>query len=203
MAPISPKPAPKPPYVHSTPRKRNRIVGSIQTSLKYREVAEIEGVSFEHVKGVLRRYRAQDYGVSRRGRGRPPALSERDRRLLLRTIDQDPFIHINDLLRESGLTCSRTTLTRSLEKWGIKHARSRQRPFLTEQAAQARYRFSLEHQEKPFSFWRTVLFTDECSVERGCGQKEKWVFRPNGKFDTLFSGTYMGLTHQNYSVSRP
>jgi len=92
MAPIPSSPIKKAKFKHSTPRKRNRIVARYNSGLTAKAVAHYEGVSEVYVRGVIKRFQAQDYGISKPGRGRLPKLSERDKRLILRKVAIDPFI---------------------------------------------------------------------------------------------------------------
>lgn len=180
MAVVPSSPIKKAKYKHSTPRRRNRIAARYESGLKAKAVAFHEGVTEDHVRGVIKRFRLQDYGVSRPGRGRPPKLNERDKRAILREIAKNPFVQIETLRR---LTCphvGRTCLSDYLKKEGISHHLAITRPYLTAEHAAERYVWSIEHVDKPVSYWRKVLFTDESTVERGAGARRVWVFRPRG-----------------------
>jgi transposase len=174
----------KPKGIHSTPRRRSRIYGRYVSGVTAKAVAVHEDVEPAHVYGVVRRYLFQDYGISRPGRGRPLALSERDKRAILREVNADPFISIQEIRRTCVPHVSRTTITRHLIKWGIKHRLAATRPFLTEQAAARRLEWAREHRDKPLAFWRRVCFSDETTTERGRGRERRWVFLPRGEFWT-------------------
>jgi hypothetical protein len=92
MAIIPSSPFKKAKFKHSTPRRRNRIVARYSSGVSAKAVAAHEGVEEVHVRGVVKRFRTQDYGISRPGRGRPPKLTERDKRALLREVAKDPFV---------------------------------------------------------------------------------------------------------------
>lgn len=186
MAPATPQKKEK--FKHSTPRRRNRIQSRYSTGQSVKGIAYIEGVDPDHVYGVVKRFRAQDYGVSRPGRGRPPKLDDRFKRRILREIALDPFIPITQLVKNCCDHVSDTTLRTYLKKEGIMHVKAATRPYLSEEHATGRYAFALEHRDKDVDFWRTVLFTDESTVERGQGAKSKWVFRPRGLYNTLHPG---------------
>ena len=181
MAPTPASPVKKAKFKHSTPRKRNRIHSLFSIGLKAKAIALKEGVSTAHVYGVVRRFSAQDYGVSRPGRGRPRKLTERDRRVILREIAKDPFIQIETLRRLACPHVGRTCLSNYLKEEGISHTLAATRPYISEDHAAGRYAFAIEHADKEASFWRTVLFTDESTVDRGGVGKRAWVFRPKGK----------------------
>ena len=46
-----------------------------------------------------------------------------------------------------------------------------------------RYQWALEHETWTFEDWAKIIWSDECSVERGTGKRREWVFRtPNQKW---------------------
>ena len=62
---------------------------------------------------------------------------------------------------------SNNTIARILEKCGIKHWRAARRSFLTSEVASLRLAWAKEHLEWTQEQWDKVIFSDECSVERG------------------------------------
>jgi transposase len=185
MAPIELHFERKEKYKYSTPRRRNRIIAHAIDGVKIPRIAELANCSVEHVRGVKKRWRHQDGGKSKPGRGRKPLLTERDKRAVMRIINRNPFIQMASLLRESGLECTGTCLTNFLKKAGVKHGVAAQRPFLTEDDARRRFRWSSEYKDKALAFWRRVAFSDECTVERGQGQRRVWAWRPGSKLPLL------------------
>ncbi|KAM4067463.1 DDE superfamily endonuclease [Hirsutella rhossiliensis] len=55
---------------------------------------------------------------------------------------------------------------------------------LTEEHAAKRLQFALQYYQKPASFWHKWIFSDETSIARGDGEKQKWI-----KAYTTFSDT--------------
>jgi transposase len=104
-----------------------------------KEIAECEGVPIATVYGIRRRYRGQKSAQSSPRSGRPPILSERDKRRIFQLIRNDPFIKNPDIIQQAGLSCSVNTLTRFLMKEGIQHNKALQRPKLTPELAAERY----------------------------------------------------------------
>ena len=68
--------------------------------------------------------------------------------------------HIKNLCREAGLT----------------HWRAKKRPKFTEEHAKKRYQWAQIRRYWDVTMWRRMMFSDECSVERGAGKKQIWVF---------------------------
>jgi len=81
------------------------------------------------------------------------------------------------LIEQSGLQFSRSTFTRLLKKYGISNWLAKKRPYLTAQAVKARLKFAQEHKDWTYNDWKKVIFSDECSLERGAGARRVWVFR--------------------------
>jgi ketohexokinase/beta-glucosidase len=68
-----------------------------------------------------------------------------------------------------------TTIKRILLDEGLLHWRARGRPELTEEHARIRLAWALQHRDEDWSKW---VFSDECSVETGKGQKKQWIWGP-------------------------
>ena len=179
MAPYTPR-QPKAPRIHKTPRQGSRIYTLIKSGMVSSEVAKLEGVIPSTCRGIVTRFKKQDDGVTNTRTGRPPILSPQDRRAILRAVAKDPFMAISDLQKDHASDVSPSTLRRFLKKEGIMHVQAARRPYLTEEAAENRFEWAMQHRDLPLAFWRKVLFTDESTVERSDGQKVSSVFRPYG-----------------------
>ena len=80
-----------------------------------------------------------------------------------------PKITYKDLRRSTGLKFGNKLLRGILQDHGILNWRSKRRPALTEAIASIRLAFARAW----ITFdWSTVLFSDECSVEKGVGKEQ-------------------------------
>jgi len=71
-----------------------------------------------------------------------------------------------------------------LKKEGITNWLAKKRPVLTSEIAAKRLQFAKDHEHWGPREWKTFLWSDECSVERGSGKQWQWVFRtPAQKWD--------------------
>jgi len=75
-----------------------------------------------------------------------------------------------------GLTCSKSTMKKIFLENAIENCMTKRRPFLTEKHAarrlawcKARRGYSVEERDM-------VARSDECSVERGRGKRDEWLF---------------------------
>jgi hypothetical protein len=62
-------------------------------------------------------------------------------------------------------------------KEGITNWLAKRRPQLSEEAARKRLAWALKHKDWTWDEWSKVIFSDECSLERGVGARRLWVFR--------------------------
>jgi transposase len=116
-------------------------------------------------------------GKSLPRKGRPPSLNRVQKRNLLRIIRINPKITYRVLALEIGVDVCRTTLYRALKDEGITNWISKKRPLLTPQLAAKRLAWCLKRKDWTWEDWCKIIFSDECSLERGSGARRTWVFR--------------------------
>jgi len=103
--------------------------------------------------------------------GRPYILTERDERHILLEIRKNPKISYQKLSEILNLYVSSRTIRRMLKKHGIKKWMAKKRPLLTEEHARKRLEFALKYRDWSYDEWSTVIWSDECSIQRGSGVK--------------------------------
>ncbi|OAL18659.1 hypothetical protein AYO22_10478 [Fonsecaea multimorphosa] len=109
--------------------------------------------------------------------GRPKKITKRAERRILRAIKVNPKISYAELRRRLDLDVSDQTIRRLLHNHHIKKWMAKKRPKLTEKAAKARYEWALAHRDWTWEDWLKVIWSDECSIQRGSGTQREWVFR--------------------------
>jgi transposase len=70
---------------------------------------------------------------------------------------------------------SKTTLWRALKSRGLTNHCCKKRPKFTRAHALKCLQFCREYRTYPWS-WRTLKFSDECSVQKGSGANQEWCF---------------------------
>lgn len=116
--------------------------------------------------------------------GAPKKLTEDDRDHIFETIQEKPSILIEDLLAEVDYKVHRMSIWRLTHEMGLRKWRKMQRPCLTPLHAEKRLRWALQYQYFTSEDWARVYWSDECTVERGIGERREWTFtRPR---DQLF-----------------
>ena len=73
--------------------------------------------------------------------------------------------------------CSQQTVQRRLQEDNIQKWLAKGRPLLTDAVAAKRLAFAIEHRHWTFKDWKMVLFSNECTIEKGSGGAQTWVFR--------------------------
>ena len=175
-----------------TPYKRGQIEGIHAAGISPSQITTLLNISRDTVKTTIIRASLRTNGASQPRSGRPRIRTPRNERLILRTLRANPTITYAQLCEQTGLKFSRSTFTKLLKEYGISHWIAKKRPFLTTQAAKARLQFALEHRNWTYEEWKNVIFTDECSLERGSGARRQWVYRtPQQKWDKDMIVPYM------------
>lgn len=161
---------------HHSPHKRTAIATAYRKGTPARAVAAEYDISPSAVYAIARRYDTQISGKSRPGRGGKPKLDERTIRRILREIDGNPFISCRELIQNCSLPVTAETLTKTLKEKGIQHMKALRRPKLSDKIAEKRLAFAEKHLNKPLSYWKRFVFSDETTVARGQGERQGWVF---------------------------
>jgi len=74
-----------------------------------------------------------------------------------------------------------------LKEHGISNWRCKKRPKITPEVARKRLAFAKAHVNWTLDQWLSVIWSDECSVQRGSGKKIEWCFRtPSQKWNKEF-----------------
>ena len=169
---------------------RNRVYAARKWGISAKKVAESEGITPQAVYRIVANYNQESEGANRPRSGRPATLSERDKRAILREIDRNPFISSRELCEIVDLSCTADTITRYLQSKGIMHHLALTRPKLTSQHATARLEFARKYVDVSVDFWKRWIFSDETTIERGCGAKQPWVWARRVSRDMLLFITY-------------
>ena len=160
-----------------TPYQRGMIVGAQALGHTPTEIGKTLNFSKSTVQSTIQKHSIRNDGVSKSRSGRPEVLSERDRRYIIKHARINPRITYAQTKLEVGLGCSRTTIYRALKLYGLTNWVAKKRPLLTPEVAKKRLDWCLLRREWTFEQWSRVIWSDECSVEKGSGKQRQWVFR--------------------------
>ena len=176
MAPTTPRTNRRTPGKEYSPQTCGKVVSYWESGQTYRWISEKLTIPANSVGGILRRYRHQHKGQSIRRPGRPKLLSERDKRHIIRLATKDPFISSQTIREDGGFSVSVTTIYRAILESGLRHWKALRRPKLSPENAAKRLAFARSVVDKPMDWWKGVIFSDETSIQHGCGDCEKCVW---------------------------
>lgn len=144
LAPIDPN---RPLMQELSPWQRCEITTLRGLGLKNKEIAERVFCTPATVATTLTRHPQRNTGHDLPRSGRPPALSIRTRRLILRLIRRDPKMTYAALRREAGVTVHKSTLYRMLKEEGITNWLAKKRSLLTPEVVLKRYKWAKAHKD--------------------------------------------------------
>ena len=176
---------------HLTPSTRGRILGRLSAGQKPLQIAEEENLTRSQIKNCVRTFTKNQSCYRSPGTGATKVFDDRLTRRLLRIVRIDPKITYQNLGKELGIAVSKKTLYRVLKQQGITNWLAKKRPILTQKHAQQRLQFAKQYRYWSIQDWARVIWSDECSVERGSGKERKWCFRtPAQKWEKEMIETY-------------
>jgi transposase len=128
------------------------------------------------VNTTLRRAKSRSNGHSMPRHGRPQEYSARDRRSMLRNLRLHPKLTFKQRQETTGLKMSASYIKDLARANGLAHWRTKKRPELSEAVAAKRLLWCRCRAGWDVVRWREVAWSDECSVERGSGKEQVWVW---------------------------
>jgi transposase len=162
------------------PATRGKILGRRDAGQSLSQIAVAEDLPKSTIRYTISNRNDRDEQQSKPRSGRPTIIDLRAERRILRLIKNSPFIEWKALLTELGTLYSKNTIKRVLHRHHISNWIAKKRPLLSIEIARKRLSWAQAHQAWTSENWRDVIFSDECSVERGKGQRRQWVFRASG-----------------------
>jgi hypothetical protein len=142
-----------------------------------KEVSTVFDVPYSTVQRTIKNELPKD-SPSARGRQRKTTTAQ-DEQLVAEALAKPQRI-LRELHVNVASNISRRTVKRRLKEHNIAKRVMVQRPFLTAQNMKARLEWAEFHRHWTLEDWKNVIWSDECSVERGSGKRRKWVFRRPG-----------------------
>ncbi|KAJ5883464.1 uncharacterized protein N7473_010350 [Penicillium subrubescens] len=113
--------------------------------------------------------------------GQPRKLTEEDRDRVYDAIQSNPSITREDLLSVVDYKVHATSIWRLTHQMGLRKWRKMKRPYLTPIHAAKRLQWALTYRHFTPEDWKRVFWSDETTIERGCGARKEWSFVPPWK----------------------
>ena len=166
MAPTTPKRPNKHPI--ETPKRQEILDRHDILHQKPREIKEATNVSTPTVRRIIKS--GEPRQAQRHHTGRPPVLSPRDIRRLVRAVTNSSDgrqASYEQLAEELGIQASTTTLRRALRKAGFRRCVACPKPLVSWINRRKRLKWAREHIHWSLEDWLRVIFSDESSFETG------------------------------------
>ena len=172
VPPQTPTPSTMVPH---TPTKRGGVIALHQSGLPPKDIVKQLKWPKSTISYTLKRFRETGSCYNRPKSGRPPSLTPRNKRSILRDILLYPR-HPWSFFAEPYGVCP-TTIRDLAASDGLARHIVRCKPFLTARHIMARKQWAIDNKDRD---WRRVIFTDEASFELGkC--RRSWTTRRAGE----------------------
>ena len=163
-----------------TPFERGEIVGLSKGGHSVRNIVEILDIPKSTVQDVITRYNDENRTDTAPRSGRPPALSERDKRQLGRIVRQNRKQAVEKIAEQfnQSLTISVSTKTvqRSLHSMGYYGRTGRKKPLVSE-VNKKKCLFWCHDKKNWQDEWNFIVFSNESCFELFRNDANQWVWR--------------------------
>jgi len=160
-----------------TTEEKGRIVGMRNAGLKGSEIARKLGHPASTVYTVLANYDKRGTVEPRKSSGRPPKLSDRDRRHLNQLVNKNRKAPLAEITNMLDANVSARTVVRAVHELGYRARVAAIKPFLNPSHIAKRLEFALSHQHWTVEEWKRVIWTDESSFQIGQNSRRTIVWR--------------------------
>lgn len=165
---------------------RSKIISLHKKGEGYKKISKALLVSQNTVAKVVQKFKRDGNTIISVGRpGRPRKLTPRQERHLMRKVEENRHKSSLQLAQElesqTGVTVSRHTIRRTLQRNGMHGCRPRRKPFLKPMHKKARLEFARAHVDKGQHYWDSILWSDETKINIFGTDGFKTVWRRKGE----------------------
>ncbi len=135
----------------------------------YKKISKALLISQNTVAKVVQTFKKDGTAtISQRRPGRQRKLTPRQERLLMRRVEENRHASSLQLSKEvesqTGVTISRDTIRRTLQRNGMHGCRPRKKPLLKPRHKKARLEFARAHADKDEDYRDSILWSDETKI---------------------------------------
>ncbi len=165
---------------------RKKIISLHKKGEGYKKISKALLISQNTVAKVVQTFKKDGTAtISQRRPGRPRKLTPRQERLLMRRVEENRHASSLQLSKEvesqTGVTISRDTIRRTLQRNGMHGCRPRKKPLLKPRHKKARLEFARAHADKDEDYWDSILWSDETKINVFGTDGFKTVWRRKGE----------------------
>ncbi len=148
---------------------RKKIISLHKKGEGYKKISKALLISQNTVAKVVQTFKKDGTAtISQRRPGHPRKLTPRQERLLMRRVEENRHASSLQLSKEvesqTGVTISRDTIRRTLQRNGMHGCRPRKKPLLKPMHKKARLEFARAHADKDEDYWDSILWSDETKI---------------------------------------
>lgn len=168
--------------------ERGVIIGGWLFGHSEREIEVKTGHPKSTIHDTIERYHETGAGTSRPRSGRPPILTDRDKRHIVRIVrsnrQQSAKQLQNNFVQSSGTVASLATVKRALHEAGYYSRVAARKPLISEKNRRDRLQWCDRHKEWTDEQWKKVIWSDESrfTLFRSDGRIRVWRL-PKEKYD--------------------
>ncbi len=165
---------------------RKKIISLHKKGEGYKKISKALLINQNTVAKVVQTFKKDGTAtISQKRPGRPRKLTPRQERLLMRRVEENQHASSLQLSKEvesqTGVTISRDTIRRTLQRNGMHGYRPRKKPLLKPRHKKARLEFARAHADKDEDYWDSILWSDETKINVFGTDGFKTVWRRKGE----------------------
>ena len=163
--------------------QRLRMIYYYGNGMNYTEIARKVKCSRRTVSNVIKRFKEDNTILNRQRNGRPKKTTNRVDRLIHlmgRRQPKESARTFREELKKLNVCVSDQTVRNRLHVAGLKGRIARKVPAISKVNAAKRLKFAKLHVNKPASFWRNVIWTDESKFQLYSNNRREIVWREAG-----------------------
>lgn len=145
--------------------ERKIIIKFWKEGKSFRNIAKDVGRQYSSVQRVINNFKSTGIYTSKPRCGRPPKLSSRERRDLIKQVKVNPRLTASQLSENTMVKFDKNicadAVRKILKKAGYRGRVSRKKPFISRVNRLKRIAFANEYVNKPPDFWKRIIFSDE------------------------------------------
>lgn len=160
---------------------RKLIIQDRQNGLSLGKIAQKFSISKPGVQKLCNKFETSHQISNLPGRGRKRATTSREDALIVRQTKVKSCISSIEIKDQLNLNVSTKTIRNRLHEAGLNSRVSIKKPMITLKNKKKRLEFAKKYTDKPLSFWKTVVWSDESKFELVGKKKRRRVWRKVGE----------------------
>lgn len=159
---------------------RKLVVEDRKAGLSVRQIASKYRISKSAVGKIWTKFTVTGEVKNKKGRGRKRATSARDDTLIVRQVKVKPTISCREIQDTLLLNVSRKTIGRRIKEANFNSRSPRRKPYISAINKKKRLNFAKKFVNKPLSFWKRIVWSDESKFELFGHKSRRRVWRRPG-----------------------